>query len=181
MKPRYLFSLGVVAAILAIVGLRSNASRSIELKDGILQKDQSGLEVSADLDSLRQFVFSHMNSSVRFELSGAYDRAVAAARAGSQSHVSGEIYAQAQAACGPEVGTNSVAQVACVQAYLDSHLNQPNTTPVNLPPAAEYNFAYAAPTWSPDLAGLGILTATILILGAFTSYIWQLFKARPQT
>jgi len=180
MKARYLFGLGMVAAIISILGLRANAVRSVELKNTVIQKDQAGADVSTELESLRGFVFSHMNSSVRFELPGAHRRALSAAQAQAQGGATGEVYAAAQAACGPEVGTNSVAQVACVQRYLDSHLGSTSTPAPDLPQPAEFSYAFAAPSWSPDLAGLAMLVAAALIGGALLNYIRGLFKARRQ-
>ena len=174
MKARYLFLLAIVSASLSIVGLRSNSQRTAELESHIISRDMAGADVQAELTQLRQFVFSHMNASVEFELAASYERAVAAAR---QAGVSGEAYAQAQTACGQEVGTSSVDQVACVQNYLASRVGNTDES-ASLPERSQFNHALVSPTWSPDLAGLGLL-ATLIFLGAGISvYIAALFRAR---
>src|SRR5688500_8778649 len=106
MKARYFFIAAIVLALLAIVSLRLNSQRANELKTQVKEKDKAGQAVTDDLQALRSFVFTHMNSSVKFELTGAYERAAASAQQASQANATGDVYAQAQAACGQEVGTN---------------------------------------------------------------------------
>lgn len=173
MKARYLFILAVICASTAILGLRVNAQRSLELKNQIIQKDLSGQNTKNDIEQLRQFVFSHMNTSVEFELVGAYERAVTNSR---QAGVSGELYRQAQTACDRQ-GVSSVEQAVCVQNYLDKRLVGEGTE-TDLPPRSQFRYAFAAPAWSADLGGWGILGTIVFLVWAVVIYIKNLFRFR---
>lgn len=174
MKARYLFIIAMVWAGLAILGLRLNASRSLELNNHILSQDLKGASVSNDIAKLRQFVFSHMNSSARFELSGAYERSQANAQA---VPVTGKVYSQAQAYCDRQ-GVSSVDQAVCVQGYLSDRLGD-GATPAKAPQRSQYTYAFAAPTWSPDLAGWGILGALLFLVLSLIRYVASQFSSRP--
>lgn len=172
MKARYWLGLAILSAGLAILGLRVNAQQSLELKNRIIEQDLAGANVEVQIEQLRQFVFSHMNSSVEFELLGAYQRTVTAAE---QAGVSGELYAQAQAQCDRQ-GDSSVVQAQCVQTFLEQRVN-PAISTVR-PLRSQFSYAFAAPSWSPDLAGWGILGALVALIGGVIAYIRQQFSLR---
>lgn len=175
MKARYFFIAAVIFGILTIVALRGNAKTALAWRDGILAKDQAAAEVDVDIKELRAYVFKHMNSSVRFELTGSYDRAVEAAQ---RESVSGEVYSAAQAACDRQ-GDSSVVQAQCVQRFLADRLSN---NPVRLPEKAQYTYAFASPSWSPDWAGFSLLIALALTTTALGFYILELFaKSRMQS
>src|SRR3989338_7873002 len=96
MRARYFIILAVGTGLIAIVGLRANATQSLNLRNAVTSADIAGESVTAPINQLRDFVFSHMNSSVRFELTDSYRRAVEKAWAGS---VDPAVYATAQATC----------------------------------------------------------------------------------
>lgn len=171
MKARYFFIGAIIFGLVAIVGLRSNAKTAISLRDQIVSKDIQAQEVQTDLEELRQYVFKHMNSSIRVELKASYERDKTKAE---QAAVSGKVYAQAQASC-DRPGDSSVVQAQCVQRYLSTHLT---AAEVNLPEPSQYIYAFAAPTWSPDFAGLSLLTAISFGIVALVSYVINLFKNR---
>lgn len=178
MKARYLIIAAVILAVLSIVALRANSLRAAELRSQVLASDSQGQSVTQQLGELRKFVFSHMNASTKFELSASYERAVEQARAASQANASGDVYTQAQAACGQEVGTNSVAQVQCVQNYLEQNLQSANNPePLELPDRSLYSYTYLSPSWTADLAGLALLSALVMALGALIIYVRQSFKS----
>ncbi|MBI4101228.1 hypothetical protein HY441_02020 [Candidatus Microgenomates bacterium] len=179
MKARYLFGLAVILAIIGIIGLRINSAQARELRNKIISQDKAGADISSDLNSLREFVFSHMNSTSKVVLTESYNRAIEAAKASIQSSASGDVYAQAQAACGQEVGTSSVAQVECVEKYLNQHL-QPGANPqsVQLPQLSQYTHTFVSPAWTPDLAGFGLLAALVFALAALIVYVLEFFRLK---
>jgi hypothetical protein len=175
MKVRNLFIAGVACALLAVIFLRINAGKAISMRADILRKDQAAQDVTADIEALRQFVFKHMNSSVRFELTDGYNRAVAAAQ--TQGLAAGsQLYAEAQASCDRQ-GVSSVDQARCVQSYLESRL-QPGQSSVPIPQRSTYTYAFVSPSWTPDIAGFLLLVAFGCGLAALVLYVWGLFRNR---
>ncbi len=175
MKARYLFIIAVVCALLGVVALRANNHSAAVRLAKIIEKDNQTQPVSSDVEDLRKYVFRHMNSSVHFELTGSYNRAVAAASA-HPATASGDLYSQAQAAC-DHPGIGSIAQAQCVQEFLSTRL-QPGTNPQ--PPQAvdrsQYTYSYVSPSWTPDLAGGLLLGAILLALASLTVYTVNSFK-----
>lgn len=171
MKVRYIFLASIIFAILSIVGLRLNAEKALDLKNQILDKDNQAQDAKADLEELRQYVFSHMNTSTKVELVASYNRAVEAAKSGQNNSV----YAEAQANCDRR-GVSSVAQAQCVQEYLAARV-APTEPSVDKTP---YIYSFASPSWSFDLAGVSLLLSIILAIVSLVLYALRLFKSRPE-
>lgn len=171
MKIRYLFGLAIVFGVISIVALRYNAQHIYDLKTQIIQKDNAGEPVTEDLQSLRRFIFAHMNTTTKLELSGSYQRALDSAQAPG-----GGVYAEAQAACDKQ-GVSSVAQAQCVQSYLATRVQPGSESIVDKTP---YIYSFASPGWSPDAAGFSLLLAIGCALGSLLLYVIRLFKSRPE-
>lgn len=171
MKVRYIFLASIVFGVLSIVGLRLNAEKALELKNQILVKDNQTQDVKEDLETLRQYIFSHMNSSTKVELVASYNRAVESAKAGQGNGV----YNEAQAAC-DQRGVSSVAQAQCVQEYLVSR----GTVADPVVDKTPYIYSFASPSWSFDLAGVSLLLSIMLALISLVVYALRLFKNRPE-
>lgn len=177
MKARYLFIIAIVFALTSIVALRFNNKKAAVLAKQVRDKDALAVDVRNDLTKLQQFVIKHMNSSVKVELSSSYERAVTKAKAGNVN-VNGDLYAEAQAACDRQ-GVGSVAQAQCVQEYLNARVSPAqNAQPVQLPERSSFVYAFAAPNWTPDIAGFSLLGAIIFGLAGLLVYIINLFKSR---
>lgn len=175
MKSSYLFILAFIFTVLTIFGLKLNAEEAAKRRDEILLLDQAGSSVTDEIAQLREFTLNHINADIEFELTGAYQRAVAEAEAAGEP--TGELYAAAQAACDRQ-GVSSVAQAACVQEYLNANLNSNTQTPQAMPTKAEYFYSFVSPNWAADLAGFSILGAIITALIGITVYIRNLIPKK---
>jgi hypothetical protein len=167
MSKRILF---VFAAILlAGAGIFFRASSMRTARDSaakIVASDTASGNVSADIASLKNFVKSHMGTTVSFTLKSGYDRALAAAKAASASNSNSQIYADAQKACSGK--NDSITLARCNEQYLAQHLaNAPAPVVVPAPLLSHYQHKLVAPLWTPDLAGA-------LYLGALVSLVFAL-------
>ena len=170
MKAIYFFILSVILIVTGVLSMRINRQKALELKNQLLEMDQNGEDINTPLATLKTFVFNHMNSSVSFQLTGSYNRAVANASDNSHTNVNGELYKQAQDSCDKKA-LNSVDEAKCVQEYLDAHIRPAeNPQPSKLPEIQAYNYAYASPFWTFDLAGWSFLGAVIATLVAIILY-----------
>ena len=162
----------MVALAVAVIGLRFNSSQVNELRNEIIAKDLAGASAKEEISRLREFVFSHMNSSVEFELTGSYERAQARARG---SATTGELYERAQASCDRQ-GVSSVDQASCVQAFLNRRTG--SSGGVEPPPKSQFRYSFASPSWSPDLAGFGLLAAAVFFIWGLIVYTKNQFRGR---
>lgn len=177
MKARYLFIIAIIFALIAVVGLRFNNKKALVLAKQIRDKDALAVDVKNDLSKLQEFVTKHMNSTVKIELTSSYERAVEKAKVGD-TDVNGDLYAQAQAACDRQ-GIGSVAQAQCVQEYLNARVSPGQNAGTTPPPErSAFTYAFAAPNWTPDIAGFSILGSLVFGLSAVVVYILNMFKTR---
>lgn len=179
MKPRYIFILAVALAILSIFGLRYNGQKASDLRAAVRNKDTQNQDTKAEIEALRKFVFTHMNSSIRFELTSGYDRAVTLAKQASSTSGDADLYAQAQTTC-DQPGVGSVAQAQCVQDFLSARLQPGQNPQAKLPDRTLYNYAFVSPSWTADFAGLTLLSSVLLAFTSLILYIWSLFKVRAK-
>ena len=170
MRSMWLFGVGLICAVGALVSLTSTHANAQRQVNQILVTDQTSPVPTATMMKLQSYVADHMGAGVTFRLNGAYERDLAAAKNAASSQPSGSIYQQAQAACASiKIATQ---QAACNEAYLQSHLQASNVpAAVTLPNIASYTYTLKAPSWTPDLSGL-LLAAAILIVvvAAFKSF-----------
>jgi hypothetical protein len=156
MKPRYLVILGVLLAVIGLVWSVQNRQRAITMSQALLVKDQAGQDTRADISKLEEFIHGHMRTSISFELTGSYERAVTAAKAAAQPTVSGDVYTRAQAACPQKVAT---AQTKCIADFVASQAPGQSAKPVVLPNRDNFMRSFQAPGWTPDGAGLVFLAS----------------------
>lgn len=169
MKKRYGLLLFVAAIAVFVFGcmvLVDNRQQAADQAKQTVTQDLEGANVDTDLLKLKVYAANHMKVNVKFVLTGSYDRAVAAAKAEAAKSNAG--YAAAQAACDKK-GVDSIRQSQCVAAYLAANPT-PTTTP-NMPDVATYTYHYIGPSWSFDLAGLALVTGTILAIASIASVV----------
>jgi hypothetical protein len=170
MKKRLLFVLAAIALVGAGFYVRSqNAANASSREGDIVTQDLAGADTTASVAALKTYVKNHLGASAEFTLTGAFDKAMAAAKASAAAQsANSQVYADAQRACSGK--TDSITQARCNQAYLQQHLvSLPATTPVAEPKIADYQYKLRAPIWTPDLAGALFLGAAVsLVLGLFT-------------
>ncbi len=160
MKKRYFLIAAVILASFGAWRIYVNNQTSVGKVKEILTADQAGTDVSLQTASLNTYVLGHMGSSVKYELTGSYDRAVKAAQDGAQPDVSGALYQEATTACATK---DPVAQAACIQNYVSAR-PAATTAPVKLPDRNSYQHQLTAPGWTPDVAGGSLLAAATLVL-----------------
>ncbi len=150
----------------AILALRQNNLRAIELRDQVLQVDKDDGDINKALNELRSYVYSHMNANLAtntsvyppIQLKYHYERLVAAEKERVRK-INVKVYPEAQKLCerlNPRdfSGKN---RVPCINAYVLKHAVKENPIPDSL-----YKFDFASPNWSPDLAGWLIVLSGLL-------------------
>jgi preprotein translocase subunit SecF len=165
----YLF---VVTAVICVFSLRHNNQTMIKLRQAVYSADQKNGDVNAALNSLRRYVYGHMNTNLSsggnnikppIQLKYTYQR-LYDTQSSQVQNANQQIYTDAELYCqsinNAFFGTT---RVPCVQNYVINHgIKAANITI----PAGLYEFDFISPTWSPDLAGFSLL-ATIILLAAF--------------
>jgi hypothetical protein len=165
----YLF---IASALVCVIALRHNNQQMVKLRDSVYAADKNNGDVNAALNNLRQYVFAHMNTNLssgnnnikppiqlKYTYQRLYDAQLDKVQAANQ-----KIYTDAQTYCQSiNQAFFGTTRVPCVQNYVINHgVKDAN---VNIPPGL-YEFDFASPGWSPDLAGWSLL-ATIIFFLAF--------------
>ena len=146
------------------LALRHNNQTMIKLRDALYTADQKNGDVSAALNNLRQDVYAHMNTNLssgknnikppiqlKYTYQRLYEAQLNQIQAANQA-----IYSSAQIYCHNNAPQNSTAaQLSCVQNYAVNHGVQEANIKI---PAGLYQFDFASPSWSPDLAGWSLVT-----------------------
>lgn len=166
----YWFFLGafILSATVAVFALRHNDLTALYLKDKVLQTDQQNGDTEAALRTLRQYVYSHMNTDLStatgvyppIQLKHRYDQLVAAEK-NRVANLNSQVYTDAQNLC-EQLYPHSLSggpRVPCIQGYVTQH--GATERPI---PDALYKFAFTPPVWSPDLAGWSLVAAAVFLL-----------------
>lgn len=156
----------IIWTSVAVLALRQNNVRMIELKQAVYLADEKNGDIETALQDLRGFVNSHMNTRMRspdateppVQLVHQFDRYVAAEQAKLANQDTNKVYRDAQAQC--ENGNIPLtARAQCMQDYILT--NSSAASELSLPPKELYTFDFASPSWSPDIAGFAIIFAGI--------------------
>ena len=163
-------TIGFIAmTALSIFALRQNNIKMVELKAAVYKADESGGDTETALKNLRDFVFTHMNTTLRsgsnsseppIQLVNRFNAAVAAeqARVAALNNAA-QVYAAAQASC-ERSSLPLTARAQCIQDYVSR--NGKGIPAPNLPAKEFYTFDFASPRWSPDLAGWALVASALL-------------------
>ena len=131
--------------------------------------DAQGKATTAQQQQLKQFIESHTGLSAQLFLQSSFERAEEAAKAAANPSSSGQLYAQAQAACGGK--SDSVTQARCVQQYIAARgPANPNPQPVVAPSRADYTFEAKSPMIVADTVGLLLIAMVALALIGLVIY-----------
>jgi len=172
LKTWQLIILLILVLFIAATALRLNNVGMDHRREGVYSADEAGDEdiIHQRLLSLREYSSSHMNANTgAFVLKNQYDRdsqrALADAQNKSEESESpnGNIYKKAAEVCDPQFSGYS-------QAYMQCFMNELNKYPesgavsdsVVLPTAELYQYDFASPIWTPDIAGWTVLLAIII-------------------
>lgn len=151
--------------------LRQNNLRMLELRDAVVELDQSSGEISEiepALLELRSYVLTHMNATLKspLELPGSYNLAIEDARAIAEASgsVEAQVYSKAQSVCErPEVLLSVRAQ--CIQDYVLSNAPEgEDIQEIQFPPKEQFSYNFVSPSWSFDLAGISTVISAVLFL-----------------
>jgi hypothetical protein len=156
----------IVSGVVSIFALRNNNITAMRLRDKVVQTDKDNGDVEASLRELRQYMYSHMNTSLSsgdngikqpIQLKYRYERLVKA----EQDRLSVEnakIYTEAQAECEKRfpVGLSGSGRIPCITEYVSARGIKQKEIPDSL-----YKFDFVSPVWSPDLAGWSLVVASI--------------------
>ncbi len=174
--PYWVFlALFLASGSVSIAALRHNNQQMVKLRSALYAADQSGGNVNAALNNLRGYVYGHMNTNLSsggntikppIQLKYTYQRLVSAEQARvdaavAQLYQDGHNYCQAQSSESSAVANH----LTCFQDYVNSHSVKANAIPVGL-----YEFDFASPTWSPDLAGWSLVISAVLLVVSTLSF-----------
>jgi hypothetical protein len=166
-KPWYFLVLALACGIVCVFSLRANNQHMIVLRDAVYKADKDGADTKQPLKNLQAYVTTHMNTDLSagdnsvyppIQLKYTYNRLVDAQN--QQQDKNTKLYSEAQAHCEAlnHVDFSGHNRVPCIEQYVQSHGGSQNAADI---PEDLYKFAFASPTWSPDLAGWTLI-ATIL-------------------
>lgn len=169
MKARYFVGLSVILLGVVVLGLRYNNITAYNMRARLLERDAAGEQVRDEVETaLKEFVYTHMNTSMNIVLEGAYQRARAEARIAADAAVDSSIYDEAAAACDRR-GHLTTDNAQCVSEYVEQRLGPAPDT--NLPQRNQFSYTFYAPIWTTDLPGLALLGAIISGLIALVLYM----------
>ena len=159
----------VFFGVVAILALRQNNIRMLQLKENVVKVDESGGDVEQALTDLRNHVFSHMNTNMRtgdsselpIQLASRYNKYIAEQQAKLTASGQADIYTRAQANC-EQTSPTLTERVNCIQIYVAENGGQ--LSEINFPPKDLYTFDFASPKWSPDIAGISIVLTVLFIV-----------------
>ncbi|HVE80936.1 MAG TPA: hypothetical protein VNA68_02235 [Candidatus Dormibacteraeota bacterium] len=161
-SKRNILIIAALAMAFGIIQIAAGKSYVNQQAAKIVAKDAAGQDVGADLVALQLYTNAHMLSGTQIFLKDSYNRAVEAAKATAQPSSSSQLYGEAQRACA--VHKDSIAQAKCVSDYINSRARPgANPQPAVMPDQAAYTKVLTSPIWTPDLAGLSILAAVVVL------------------
>jgi hypothetical protein len=173
------FVLGfVVFGTVAVFALRNNNITAINLRTQLYQVDKENGDVADSLNTLRVYIYSHMNTNLSsgsnaiyppIQLKYTYQRLVDAQKA-SVDQANTQVYTDAENYCQALIpnGFSGRGRVPCIENYVSTHGTKAQT----IPPAL-YEYDFVSPFWSPDLAGWSIIISIVFLVLAITRFILE--------
>ena len=170
-KYKYLslafFILFLISAVIFVYSLRSNYSHMTTLRNQVYSADENNGDIKTALNNLRDYVTTHMNTSLTsnnsvyppIQLEYTYQRLLET-QIGTGSNNS-KIYSDAEYYCQKTVpnGFYGAYRIPCVENYINTH----GLSKISVDPSL-YQFDFASPTWSSDLAGFMMLITIFMAL-----------------
>jgi len=164
-RPWYFLILAVVSGVICAFALRANNQHMVQLRNDVYAADKQNADVQQPLKALQAYVTTHMNTDLSagntsvyppIQLQYTYAHLVQAQKQQLQQQ-NASLYTQAQAYCEALNHTDFSGhnRVPCIEQYVESHGGKPAAAI----PQALYEFAFASPVWSPDLAGWTMIIA----------------------
>lgn len=165
----YFFIAAVLFFIVGLVALRQNNLTALKLRDNVAQVDEQNGDVEAALRTLREHIYSHMNSNLAggstniqqpVQLKFRYERLLSVEKA-RVSQENEKIYNDAQIDCERRfpAGLSGSTRIPCIEEYVSSRSVKEQVIPDSL-----YKFDFISPMWSADLAGMSLLFSAVFLL-----------------
>lgn len=163
--------------------LRANNQEMVRLRDAVFQADKDNGDVEGALQQLRSYVGQHMNTELAsgpnavhppIQLRYTYERLTQTPVGGNNDSV----YSDAQAYCeqNGSQGFSGGNRLSCIEDYVSSHgSGSANKADV---PKNLYQFDFATPRWSPDLAGWSVVGAALSGVMLVISLLYRLISRR---
>jgi hypothetical protein len=179
-RPWYFLLAGAICLVVTVLALRNNYATMVKLRQAVYTADQNNGDVAGTLNSLRDYIYAHMNTNPAsgpnavyppIQLKYTYERLTEAAtqRAAATNQ---SLYTQAQAYCQQQDSTDFSGRnrVPCIESYVTSHGVKVQPVPDGL-----YKFAFQSPSWSADLAGWSLLLTIVFFatgIGLWLTELW---------
>ena len=165
----WLIGLCIIFSIIALFALRSNNKQMVVLRTAVFNADKNNGDTETALKTLRQFVFTHMNTNLAsganavkppIQLKYRYERLVASEKA-TYDAANAKVVADAEATCVAQFPNVTFSQdrLNCARAYAAAHPVTLKSVPDDL-----YKYDFVSPVWSPDQAGWSLLAAGLFLL-----------------
>lgn len=163
-----MFVVFVFLAVWSAFMLRQNSLHMIALRDAVEQADEQNNDVDNKLNDLRQYIASHMNTSMgdrgiylEHSYQRAYDQAVQDAQQGDGAAT----YQKADRDC-QSLFSRTASFPAYIQCVTDkvaaSGSSKDPVAAIKAPSADLFRYNFTPPAWSPDVAGWSVLLAALL-------------------
>lgn len=180
--PWYFLVITVVFGTISLVQLRRNNEGMIVRREAVYQADKNNGDVEGALRELREYVYSHMNTSLTsgtnsvyppIQLQYTYERRQAEQQARLGENNS-NLYYEAQRACDTAgSGLTASDTIACIENYTASRGVQMATIPDAL-----YKFDFMSAKWTPDLAGWSLVIAIFGAIGFVVTSVLRWLSKR---
>lgn len=165
-KTWQIIALLILAALSSAYFLRQNNLGMVQLRNGVVIADETGQDLSQSIEALNQHVFSHMNTQIvrSVELVKTYDRRARAIIEAAVPAPNRSLYEEAASACAGRGPLFSDVRNQCVIDYINTNNTGFGELPaINLPDKNRFIYSFASPLWTPDMAGLSLLAAVVLL------------------
>jgi hypothetical protein len=185
-RPWYFLVLALISGIIAVFALRSNNLHMASLRSKVYAADKNNGNVELALKNLQTYVTHHMNTSLTssnssvyppIQLKYTYQRLVRKEEnAANASHI--KFYTKAQHYCEARVsGYYGTYRISCVEHYLANHgIPKFKLSKLKPIPAGLYQFSFASPAWSPDLAGFSLLAVVVFVAAFVVTFAGRLLR-----
>ncbi len=180
-KTWQLILLALFFGWLSIYSLRQN-SLNLEPKiQAVIVADEENGNIEKAVNELGDYVTHHMNADLPrpIQLEHSYNRAVERAYDNALKDLrSGTLLQEAKQVCA-QLGVIVSAGPQCIQDYLDKNWSPDRgSLVVELPDSALFTYQFAAPRWSPDIAGWSIFITIVLVVLIVSRVITQVTVKR---
>jgi flagellar biosynthesis/type III secretory pathway M-ring protein FliF/YscJ len=168
-KPWYFLIIAIISTVVCVFALRANNQHMVTLRNDVYKADQKNTDVEGALRQLQAYVTAHMNTSLTsgagsvyppIQLKYTYERLLQAQQS-QLAQTNTQLYTEAQHYCEQQNPTDFSGhnRVPCIEQYVSSRTPDNVQLPAISP--SLYQFSFASPTWSPDLAGWSLAVTAL--------------------